>query len=477
MNLPAVEPQREMLTLVTARVRDAWLRAPVYVDGATSVVDACRALADAGATSALVRDGTRLGIFTTTDLRDALLRELPPQDLPVREVARFSIVDIGADADLFEALATMVRHRVHRLVVRDADGAVLGLLAQLDLVGLIANHSNIVAVQIDEARGLDDLALAAHRLDALVGLLHDGGVRIERVARLVSELNRRLLAKLWSVVAPPEVHAATCLLVMGSEGRGEQILKTDQDNALLIADGFPDGAAVEGAALRFSAGLARFGWPPCPGDIMVSNPLWRCRVADFRARLGDWMLGSDPEGPMRLAIFADAHAVAGDATLLAAVRAHFDRLAATSDAFQQRFAAAADQFDEPQTWWQRIAGRSDDEPLDLKKLGSFPIVHGARALALRHHVHETGTVARLQALVAQAQLDAELARDLTEALHYLMGLRLRQQLRQRAQGAQPSNLVKPSELSLMDRDQLKDALAIVRSFRALLRQRFRLDAL
>jgi CBS domain-containing protein len=477
MTPSTAEPQREMLTLVTARVRDAWLRPPVYVDGGTTIVAACRMLADAGATSALVRDGERLGIFTTTDLRDALLREVPPDTLPVREVARFSIVDIDADADLFEALATMVSHRVHRLVVRDANGAVLGLLAQLDLVSLIANHSNIVAVQIDEAQGVDDLALAAHRLDAMVGLLHDGGVRIERVARLVGELNQRLFAKLWSLVAPADVQAATCLMVMGSEGRGEQILKTDQDNALLIDDGFGDLAAVEAAAHAFSEGLARFGWPPCPGDIMVTNPLWRCRVAEFRARLADWMLGADPEGPMRLAIFVDAVAVAGDATLLAAARAHFERLAATSDAFQQRFAAAADQFDEPQRWWQRIAGRSDEQPLDLKKLGSFPIVHGARALALRHRVHATGTVARLAALVAQGQLDAELGRDLTEALHYLMGLRLRMQLRQRASGHAPTNLVKPSDLSLMDRDQLKDALVIVRRFRGLLRQRFRLDTL
>ena len=475
--MPATEPQREMLTLVTARVRDAWLRKPVYLDGATNIVDACRALADAGATSALVHDGARLGIFTTTDLRDALLRSTPPEALPVREVARFAIVDIDADADLFEALATVVRPRVPRLVVRDAGGAVLGLLAQLDLVSLIANHSNIVAVQIDDACSVDELAVAAHRLDAMVGLLHDGGVRIERVARLVGELNQRLFAKLWSLAAPPDVRAATCLLVMGSEGRGEQILKTDQDNALLIADGFADLAAVGVAARRFSEGLARFGWPPCPGDIMVTNPLWRCRVADFRAQLGEWMLGADPDGPMRLAIFVDATAVAGDTGLLAAAREHFERLAATSDAFQQRFAAAADQFDEPQTWWQRIAGRSDEQPLDLKKLGTFPIVHGARALALRHRVRETGTVARLSTLVAQGQLDAELARDLTEALHYLMGLRLRLQLRQRAGGGAPSNLVKPSGLSLMGRDQLEDALAIVRGFRALLRQRFRLDAL
>jgi CBS domain-containing protein len=113
----------------------------------------------------------------------------------------------------------------------------------------------------------------------------------------------------------------------------------------------------------------------------------------------------------------------------------------------------------------------------LKKLGSFPIVHGVRALCLQSGVRESGTAERLRRLVAGQQLDAVLGRDLEEALHYLMGLKLRHQLRQRAAGEPASNLVRPADLSTMDADQLKDALAIVKEFRALLRQRFKFDSL
>ena len=180
---------------------------------------------------------------------------------------------------------------------------------------------------------------------------------------------------------------------------------------------------------------------------------------------------------MHLAIFFDAVAVAGDAQLLDAAREHLDRILAGSDAFLARFAAAADQFDEPQGWWARITARGDELPLDLKKLGTFPIVHGVRALSLKHHVRESGTAERLRRLVELQQLEPEVARDLLEALHYLMGLKLRHQLRQRAAAEPATNLVRPSELSTMDGDQLKDALAIVKRFRILLRQRFRSDAL
>jgi CBS domain-containing protein len=99
---------------------------------------------------------------------------------------------------------------------------------------------------------------------------------VERIASLVSELNGRLLTRLWQLLAPPALVATSCLVVLGSEGRGEQILKTDQDNALILADaGMPLSEPELAAVARsFSDALALLGWPPCPGDVMLTNPLW-----------------------------------------------------------------------------------------------------------------------------------------------------------------------------------------------------------
>jgi len=472
---PATEPQREMLSLVTARVRDAFVRKPYYVDGALDLVSVCRELSQRGLTTALVRDGARLGIFTTTDLRDALLREVPPAALAVREVARFEVVSVQADAELFEALWLMVAHRVHRLLVRDGD-EVLGVLGQLDLVSFVANHSHIIGVQIDEAATPEELRAAALRVDEMVRLLHGSGIRIERVTRLVSELNRRLVARLWALLAPPEIVAASCLVVMGSEGRGEQIVKTDQDNALIVRDGFDDERLVA-TCERFTAGLIELGWPPCPGGIMVNQPAWRRPLAGWREAMRDWIYGSDPEGPMHLAIFFDAVAVAGDAALLHDARAHLQQILSGADTFVARFAAAADQFHEPRGWFHWLPGKRDERPLDLKKLGTFPIVHGVRALALQRGLAQRSTADRLAALAAAGHVDAITARDLTDALHLLMGLRLTHQLRQREGGRAASNEVRPSELSTLEREPLRDALDIVKAFRAWLRQHFRFDTL
>ncbi len=102
-------------------------------------------------------------------------------------------------------------------------------------------------------------------------------------------------------------------------------------------------------------------------------------------------------------------------------------------------------------------------------------MHGVRALALQHRVSALGTAQRLRSLVDQRQLDSELARDVLDALHFLMGLKLKNQLRQRQTGELASNLVLPSALGTLERDTLKDSLAIIRRFRQHLKHHFRFE--
>jgi CBS domain-containing protein len=250
---------------------------------------------------------------------------VPPQQLAVREVAHFDLIGVAADADLFEALWLMVRHRVHRLIVRDGEAPTrrcIGVLGQLDLVSFVANHSHIVALQIDDASTVAELGLAAERIDEMVRLMHGSGIRIERVTRLVSELNTRLFARLWAVLAPPEVVANTCLLVMGSEGRGEQILKTDQDNALLLRDGF-EYPGLEALAAQFNAALGPVGLPTLPGRHHAHQPDVAAAAGGLQATpCATGSTAAPPRtGPMHLAIFFDAACVAGDASLLQEARA------------------------------------------------------------------------------------------------------------------------------------------------------------
>jgi len=471
---------REFLSLMMVRVKDAYIRKPFFVDGGLDLVSVCRLLQSQGLSNALVRDTVdgveRVGMFTTTDLRDALLRDVPPDQLAVREVAQFTLVSLSADAELSDALLAMIRHRVHRVLVCEGE-EILGVLSQLDLMSFVSNHSHLIAVQVEQAGSIDELQRAALQMDSLIALLHSGGARIELIASLVSELNQQIFARLWLFVAPAELVANSCLIVMGSEGRGEQILKTDQDNALLLRDGY-GCAELDQSVQRFNQALISFGYPPCPGNIMVTNPLWCQPLAGFKDSLRQWLYGADPVGPMNLAIFMDARAVAGDASLLRHAKDYAHSSMAGSDAFFARFAAAVEQFSEPGGWWARLVSlrAGDDQVLDLKKLGTFPIVHGVRALALEHHLDEVSTTARLRTLVNRQHIAQDLARDLTEALHFVMGLKLKNNLHQRQLGQTLDNLTQLTSLGTLERDLLKDSLAIIKRFRLFLRLHYKLDA-
>lgn len=480
--------RRELVSLMTSRVRDVYIRKPFFVDGGTDLVSLCRELSSRRLSEAIVRDGGRIGIFTTTDLRDALARETPPDRLAVRDVATFDPWSVSPDDELYDALILMLRHRIHRLLVRTGDSratgaeGIVGVLGQLDLMAFVANHSHLIALEAAQATSLDELKSAARQIDSLVAVLHADGVRVEVIAALVGELNRQIFRRLWEMLAPEALRANSCLLVMGSEGRGEQIIKTDQDNALLLADGFA-WEGLEEITRQFTAALIDFGYPPCPGGIMLSRPLWCQQLSAFKDTLRHWIHGGpegpEKDGPMNLAIFLDAAPVAGDAALLAAARAHVDFLMMNDAGYFARFAEAVRRFGEGGSWWSRLpglTGRAAAE-IDLKKLGLFPLVHGVRALALEHRIPALGTADRLKALVSTGHMDAAFARDLTDALRFLIGLKLTSNLRQLKEGRAPGNTIRLADLGTLDRQALKEALAIVRGFKQWLGSHYRFDAL
>jgi len=474
--------QREMHSLATAKVAEAFLRPAHVVPGNTDVVAVARMFQQLRTTSVLVRgDGAEpgLGIFTTSGLQRAILDGRPLAELRVRELATFPLITIAPGAPLFDALALLIKHQVHRLVVADGE-RIVGLLEQLDALSFLSNHSYLITVQIVQAADLEALKAAAQQITRLIALLDRGGTKVSQIAKLVQELNAKLFERAWQMIAPAALAANSCLFVMGSEGRGEQLLKTDQDNGLVLRDGFAiDEAELAAICERFSAALGDFGYPVCPGRIMLSNPAWRRPASDFAAAVRHWLLRPAPESLMALAIFLDAHAVAGDASLLAAVRGEVDRLVSANDALLGRFASAIDLFPEAGAgaWWNRLLsiGEQDRETLDLKKAAIFPLVHGVRSLSLEQHIAATSSLERLEALVGAGLLSRDVATDLADALQFLMALKLRAGLAEIDTGRPVSGGVHLARLSSLERDLLKDALAVVKRFRTLVRHRYHLD--
>ncbi|MGC9561294.1 DUF294 nucleotidyltransferase-like domain-containing protein [Brachymonas sp.] len=474
--------EREMQSLTLARLDEAVLHPPHYVDADTDILAVARIFEQARTTHVLVRDDTgtlpRLGIFSSTALPRAILDGRPLDDLPVGDLATYELVTLRPDDLMGEALTMMLRHRIHRIVVADGD-EVLGVLESLDVFSFLSNHSHLILTRIDQATSLQALADASAQTPRMVQQLHASGTDVGLIGDLVQEINARLFERAWQLIAPPELVHNSCLIVMGSEGRGEQLLKTDQDNGLILRDGYTPPENLAALCDRFSAALAQFGYPPCPGRIMVDNPEWRGSAAEWSTRTRTWLMGGQPPQLMNLAIFLDAHPVCGDERLLDQVRERLREVATDNDATLSRFASAIDAFGTSSHWLGRLFGLGEDtdEALHIKKHGIFPIVHGVRSLALAEHIESTGTVERIRALVQLGVLKPSWGDSLIHSLHFFMGLRLKAALAEMETGRPVSGTVVASQLSSLDRSLLKDSLGIVKRFKAMLHQRFRLDAM
>lgn len=470
--------EREMQSLHMARVDEALLSPPHSVPADMDIVSVVRLFQAEKTSNVLVRDDVaqppRWGIFTTSGLQRAILDGRPLDRLSVGELASWELITVRPDDQVGEALVLMQRHGVHRVVVQD-DGKILGLLESLDLFGFLSNHSMLIDRRLRAATDLDALARAAAQMNNMIRRQYRGGTRVALLARLVQDLNGRLFEQAWQLIAPPELVQNSCLLVMGSEGRGEQLLKTDQDNALLLRDGYVPPDDLPAICARFSEALARFGYPPCPGNVMLSNATWRGTVQDFARRVRKWLVLPEADSLINLAVFMDAHAVCGDAELLASLRRQVFGMLADDDAMMSRFAAVVDAFGDGTRWWRRMLGGGEAN-LNLKKAGMFPLVHGVRSMALAERIDATSTEARIRALQEAGALDAETAQELTESLHFFMGLRLKAGLDEMDRGQPVSGKVDLAGLTPLERDLLKDALAAVRRFRAQLRLRFHLGA-
>ncbi|HYJ99096.1 MAG TPA: CBS domain-containing protein, partial [Burkholderiaceae bacterium] len=202
--------QREMHALTQSRVSEAFLRPAHEVDGASGIVAVATLMQARQTSSVLVRDGERLGIFTNTGLQRAVADAGALDTLAVRDYSTFPLATIAPDAPLFDALAAMIQHKVHRLVV--ADGArIVGLLEQLDLLSFLSNHSYLITVQVVQAQDLAALKVQAQRITRFVALLYRGGTRVGQIGRLVQALNAKLFERTWQLVAPAALQAESCL--------------------------------------------------------------------------------------------------------------------------------------------------------------------------------------------------------------------------------------------------------------------------
>ena len=440
------------------RVRDVMSAPLVIVPPDVSLTQAVERMREANCSSVIV-ESEPLGIITERDLaRLVAERGAAALDLKAQDAMTAPVEGVPAAAFVFLALGRMQRLGLRHLLALDEWGEPVGMVTARGLLKQRAGHALMLGDEIAFARTGAELAAVQEQLPALARALLDEQVPALDVAAVISAVLRDLSARAVTLAAEElgPAPAAWCYLVLGSGGRGESLLAADQDNALIHAgEDARDDAWFERLGARASDLLNEAGLPFCKGGSMASKPDWRHDQAAWRKRVDRWVAMAEGEGLLNVDIFYDFVPVAGDAELAEDLRRYAMR-AAEAPILPLKLAKQLEGWSSPIGFLGGI--KTEEGRVNLKLRGIYPIVAGARAIALKRGFPQTATVERLRQAGEAGVLSPEDAEGLCRAYGLMLDLILDQQLRDIAADRAPTTLVEVKALSRSRLRDLKDAL-------------------
>lgn len=466
----------KMADMMLTRVDSTILHPACIVDQAMPIIDAIRKMENENAVALLVKNESGFGIVTDANMRKFILHDKPNSLTKISQIQSYPIISIPEGELLFNVLLLMTGRSIKHLPVLNEDGEAVGLLELIDLLSHFANQSHIIHVQIEKASDLQSVIAASKRIDSMIRTLHLKGVKSRYIAKLVSEMHKKMYAKLFKLIFPPEWHDKCTLILLGSEGRGEQILKTDQDNGLIFEEGF-EPKDKEEITQKFTQTLDEIGFPRCKGNVMLINPKWAKSIKEYKEDIRKWISSPTYEELIDMSIFFDTFAVAGNVSLFKELRDFLMEQIRQHKIFLPHFARAIDTFESPLGLFSRFVSGDKDhkDEIDIKKGALFALIHGVRALSLEHGIHKTNTTERIKALNDVGYMTKEDASELLETLEVINTMRLHFQLEKRENGMEIDNYISLNSLSKLERDTLKEALKTVDAFRKRISYHFHLS--
>lgn len=466
--------------LLTLAVGELITRVPIAVSPDTTIQVAAQTMTREHCSALLIMEDDELvGIITDRDLRSRCIAEGIECTRQVGEIMTRNLKKVAPDTAAFEALLTMTRLNIHHLPVVDNRG-VRGVISTTDLIRYQSTNSIYLVGNVRKCKSVDALVQASAELPELQVQLVAASASAYQIGQAVSSvtdaITRRLIELAEERLGPAPITYAW--LAGGSQGRHEQTVHSDQDNALLLADDYqPDlhGDYFEQLSRYVNDGLNACGYYHCPGGIMASNAKWRQPYRVWRQYYDDWITHGDRKAVMVSINFFDLRVIHGDESLYARLSADVLQQASENKVFLAYLAKNSSSTRPPLGFFRNFVLVSDGDhanTLDLKLRGIIPVVNMARVYALNAGLREVNTVERLRACIEAHSLSAEGAANLEDAFEFIGTLRARHQAGQIKSGNEPDNYVSPDELTPLERSHLKDAFAAINALQDALEQRY-----
>jgi CBS domain-containing protein len=416
------------------------------------------------------------GIITESDLARKVIAAGYGIDRPAVEVMSVPLHTIGENAIVFEALMQMMQHNVKHLAVTDEENQIIGVLSNRELISAQGQSPLFLLREISRAESIDEIQAQHLRLPGIVKGLISSGATARNINRVITTVSDVILKKIIEMalqeMAPPPTGFA--FMIMGSEGRCEQTLKTDQDNAIIFED-VSDAEFPEVSEYFLELGhrachlLDQAGYAFCQGDIMAQNPNWCQPLSTWMKYFLQWIHAAEGEDLLQASIFFDFRHGYGDIQLVESLRDHLHGAIGRWTGFLRYMTENALHFKPPLGFFRNFVveskGRHRDA-LDIKS-AMTPIVDFARIYALKNNIQATNTFERLHQLLLNQVLSKEEYEEIEKAYSFLMQLRfVRQVSASIEQKLPPDNFINPKRMTRIEQTMLKEIFKRIEKFQA-----------
>lgn len=458
----------------------------------TSVFTAVNQMSQASVGSIMVVDQNQhpKGIITDKDLRNRLIAKGLPYDTSVEKIMSHPVVTASKELEFSQVYLTMVKHRLHHLVITEdgsPDSSLLGIISDHDILLSQGNSPAVLIKALQESEDIHEMAKLRNQAEGMLKYYLENELAIDFIAGILTEINdtiiRRAIALALTKLQPsfPEVKDLEfCFLGLGSEGRGEQLLRTDLDNALVYQD-VPEN--LEEKAQSFMHLLSRdvldvlfaCGFHSCPAEMMANNPRWCQPLSQWKRYFSEWIREPDPQSLMMGTIFFDFRAIGGKQALADALIQHVYEEIHQEKVFLNFFAKNALLNPPPLGFFRNFMVEKSGkhaEKFDIKLRAMMPLADAARVLILSHQVVGiNNTFKRYEKLAELEPNQASLFRDAGKAYEIFMRIRALEGLATESSG----RFIQPDSLGKLQRQLLKNAFFPIEEMQKILKVRFQLD--
>jgi CBS domain-containing protein len=485
-----ISNSNEQNDLTTSKVRTLLSGEAPFIEQTESIQNAAIKMAEENVSSLLVinhdvlededdDNNPLVGIITDRDLCTRVLAQgLDPSD-ELSSVMTTEVISLDHNAYVYEAMLTMLRYNVHHLPVLK-DKQPIGIIEATDIVRYESQNSLLLVSSIFQQQTVEELASLSEQVkDSFVRLVNEDA-NSHMVGSAMSVIGRSFKQRIIELAEEElgEPPIPYCFVALGSMGRDEQLLVTDQDNAIILDNTYiaaEHNAYFEKFAKIICDGLDKCGYSYCTGDIMATNPEWRMTRAEWEECFADWIDNPNPKALLNASIFFDLDGVYGRLKWAEQLNGFIVRRARKNNRFLACLARNAMNRTPPLGFFKDFVMEKDGQhknSINLKRRGTAPLADLIRVHALAVGARSKNSFERLDDIQEAGILPKGKARDLSDALEFISMVRIRHQAYDVENQIDPDNNIEPENLSDFERRNLKDAFQILSNAQNFLKFRY-----